>query len=71
VNSLREYFYTDWDAMTALDWIGLIATVVVFLVMIALWIYTFHPSNREGLEAQGRIPISDDHQGAEKHERAR
>jgi len=33
VSSLTEYFHTDWEAMTTNDWIGLIITVVVFLLM--------------------------------------
>lgn len=70
MNSLREYLHTDWGAMTLHDWIGLIMTVAVFLIMIGIYVYVFHPANREKLEAQGHIPTDDDHFGAEvKNER--
>lgn len=72
MNSLGEYFHTDWGAMTLHDWIGLIMTVAIFLIMIALYVYVFHPANRERLEAQGRIPADDDHLGAmKKNERTK
>jgi len=72
VNNLRDYFHTDWGAMTVPDWVGLVMTVTVFLIMIALYAYVFHPSNKDKLEAQRYIPTDDDHLGAEvKNERAK
>jgi cytochrome c oxidase cbb3-type subunit 4 len=35
-------------------------TIVVFFIMIALYIYVFHPSNKEKLEAHRHIPLDDD-----------
>ena len=61
MNKLSEYFHTDWGAMTQHDWIGLIMTILVFLIMIGLYIYVFHPANKERLEAQRRIPLDDDY----------
>ena len=46
--------------MTQHDWIGLIMTVVVFFLMIALYVYALHPKNREKLEAQRFIPLDED-----------
>ncbi len=60
MNSLSDYFHTDWSAMTQHDWVGLTITVVVFLFMIALYVYVLHPSNREKLEALRNIPLDDD-----------
>jgi len=60
VNSIEDYFRTDWAAMTHNDWIGLIMTVAIFIVMIAIYVYALHPSNREKLEAQRFIPLDDD-----------
>jgi len=60
VNSLKEYFHTDWGAMTQHDWIGLIMTIVVFFVMVGLYVYVFHPSNKERLESQRHIPLDDE-----------
>lgn len=60
MNSIQEYFHTDWSAMTLHDWLGLLITIVVFLVMIGLYAYIFHPSNKERLEAQRHIPLEDE-----------
>jgi cytochrome c oxidase cbb3-type subunit 4 len=60
VSKLKEYFYTDWEAMTASDWVGMILTVVVFLLMVALYFYVLRPKNREKLEKQRFIPMDED-----------
>lgn len=60
MSKLKEYFYTDWEAMTASDWVGLVITVVVFLLMVALYVYVLRPKNREKLESQRFIPMDDD-----------
>lgn len=65
MNSLREYFHTDWGAMTISDWIGLVVTVVVFFLMIWAYVYVFHPKNREKLESQKYIPIDEERDDAE------
>ena len=60
MSKLKEYFYTDWEAMTASDWFGMILTVVVFLLMVALYFYVLRPKNREKLEKQRFIPMDED-----------
>jgi len=60
VSSLREYFYTDWAAMTRSDWVGLITTVGVFLLFIVLFVYVLHPKNRMRLESKRHIPLDED-----------
>jgi len=60
VSSLAEYFHTDWEAMTTNDWIGLILTVVVFLLMVGLYFYALRPKNREKLEKNKFIPMDED-----------
>ena len=60
MDSVKEYFQTDWAAMTLHDWIGLGITIVVFFVMIALYVYVFHPSNKEKLESHRHIPLDED-----------
>ena len=60
MNAIKEHFQTDWSAMTFNDWFGLIVTIVIFALMIALYFYVLHPSNREKLEAQRYIPLDDD-----------
>ena len=69
MDSLKEYFQTDWAAMTLHDWIGLGITIVVFFVMIALYVYVFHPSNKEKLESHRHIPLDDDDFTLYKRER--
>ena len=60
MSSLKEYFHTDWGAMTTNDWIGLIITVVVFLLMVGLYVYVLRPKNRDKLERQRFIPVDDE-----------
>jgi cytochrome c oxidase cbb3-type subunit 4 len=62
VNDLKEYFHTDWGAMTASDWVGMILTVVIFLLMIVAYFYVFRPKNREKLESKRFIPFEEDNQ---------
>ena len=57
---MNSYFFTDWSAMTMQDWLGLIVTIVVFLLMIGLYVYVFHPANKDKLEAHRHIPLDDD-----------
>ncbi len=59
MSSLVEHFHTDWAALTLNDWIGLVVTVVVFILMIVAYLYVFHPSNRDYLETQKNIPLDD------------
>ncbi len=60
MNSLKEYFYTDWEAMTATDWFGTILTVVVFLLMVGLYAYVLRPKNKEKFESRKYIPLDDE-----------
>ncbi len=62
MNSLLEYFDTDWQAMTTNDWIGTILTVVIFLLMLVAYFQVFRPKNRERLEARKRIPFDEDNE---------
>ena len=57
---MLEYFHTDWAAMTLSDWIGTIVTVGIFFLMIWAYVYTFHPKNKEKLEAQRHLPLDDE-----------
>lgn len=60
MSSLKDYFHTDWEAMTNTDWVGLIMTVVAFLLMIIVYFYALRPKNREKLEKHRFIPMDDD-----------
>jgi len=66
VNNLREYFHTNWAAMTLHDWIGLILTVGAFLAMVWIYSYVFNPKNKERLESQRNIPCDDENTDSEK-----
>lgn len=57
---LRDYFYTDWAAMTFSDWLGLVMSFLTLFMMIALYWYVFTPSNKERLEAMRHIPTEAD-----------
>jgi cytochrome c oxidase cbb3-type subunit IV len=60
VSSLKEYFHTDWEAMTTNDWIGLTMTVVAFILMVIVYFYALRPKNRDKLEKNRFIPLDDD-----------
>ncbi|MES9971136.1 MAG: cytochrome C oxidase Cbb3 [gamma proteobacterium symbiont of Ctena orbiculata] len=60
MSSFSDYFHTDWEAMTTSDWVGLIMTVVTFLLMIGVYFYALRPKNREKLEKNRFIPMDDD-----------
>jgi cytochrome c oxidase cbb3-type subunit 4 len=60
VSSLKEHLHTDWAAMTPSDWVGVITTVTVFLLMIVLYVYVLHPKNKDRLESQRHILDDDD-----------
>jgi cytochrome c oxidase cbb3-type subunit 4 len=62
VNSLAEYFHTDWAAMTVSDWIGTILTVIVFVLMVVVYFQVLRPKNRDRLEARKYIPFEDDNE---------
>jgi len=60
VSNLKEYFHTDWAAMTTTDWVGTILTVVIFLLMVGLYVYVLRPKNRDRFESKKYIPMDDD-----------
>jgi cytochrome c oxidase cbb3-type subunit 4 len=62
VSSLKEYFHTDWEAMTTNDWIGTILTVVIFLLMVGVYVYVLRPKNREKFESKRYLPLDDDNE---------
>jgi cytochrome c oxidase cbb3-type subunit 4 len=68
VTSLKEYFHTDWAAMTANDWIGTILTVVIFVAMVVAYFQVFRPKNREKLESKRFILFEEDkEESGERH----
>lgn len=60
MDSLKEYFHTDWAAMTLHDWLGLIVTVIIFFLMIWAYVFVFNPKNKEKLESQRHLPFDDE-----------
>ncbi|MGA7982717.1 MAG: cbb3-type cytochrome c oxidase subunit 3 [Chromatiaceae bacterium] len=70
MSSLKEYFHTDWEAMTTNDWIGTILTVVIFLLMVGVYVYVLRPKNRDKLESRRYLPFDeDDENSGENHGR--
>jgi len=50
VNSIYEFFSTDWEAMTHADWTGMIIALVLTVLMIVLYAWIFKPANRDNFE---------------------
>ena len=46
--------------MTTNDWIGMIITVVIFLLMLGLYVYVLRPKNRDKFEPNRFIPLNED-----------
>ena len=70
MSSLKDYFHTDWAAMTATDWVGTILTVVIFLLMVGVYVYVLRPKTRKRLESKRFIPLDDDRiDSGEKNDR--
>jgi len=62
VNKIEAYFNTDWAAMTAQDWGGMLLTVAVFIGMVVAFFYALRPKNAKLLEDQRMIPLHDEGQ---------
>ena len=60
MTSLKEYFRTDWELMTAHDWVGTVLTVVIFILMVVVYVYALRPKNKDMLESQKNIPLDDE-----------
>ena len=70
IDSITDYFYTDWAAMTFHDWLGLFVTIIVFIAMVSVYYYVFNPANKEELESRRFIPLDEDKINLEEsHER--
>ncbi|MBK1629376.1 CcoQ/FixQ family Cbb3-type cytochrome c oxidase assembly chaperone [Thiohalocapsa halophila] len=57
---MSDYFKTDWGAMTPTDWVGLILTVVIFVLMVVAYFQVFRPKHRDKLESRKHIPFDED-----------
>jgi cytochrome c oxidase cbb3-type subunit 4 len=52
--------------MTGTDWFGLVLTVVIFLLMFAMYFWVLHPKNKDDLESHRSLPLEDDEKNSEK-----
>ncbi len=59
MSALQEYFHTDWDAMTGADWVGMTASLVVFVLMAGVYVWVFLPGNRAGFEKHRDFAVRD------------
>ncbi len=66
VESTQGFFYTNWSAMTSNDWIGMIVTVITFILMMIAYFYVFRPKNKEKLESQKYLLMDDETTNMEK-----
>lgn len=66
MSNLREYFHTDWAAMSLHDWIGMILTIGAFFLMVWLYTWVFNPKNKDELESQRNIPFEEQGMDSEK-----
>lgn len=59
---------TNWAAMTAVDWVGVVLVVAIAIGMAAAYIHTLRPKNRDKFKAYGDIPFKDESESGEQHE---
>ncbi len=60
MTSVKEFFHTDFSAMTIPDYVGLAMTIIIFLAMVVAYIYAFHPKNKERFNSYRDIPLDDE-----------
>ncbi len=66
MSKLQEYFHTDWGSMTTADWVGMTLTVAIFVILIVVYVWVFHPKNKEKLESQRHLPGDEDFDSEDK-----
>lgn len=72
MESVADYFHTDWAAMTGTDWFGLLAVVTLALLMLYVYIWVFNPKNKGSLEKHRDFVLNDDPKvGEDKHVRTK
>ncbi|MDH5543831.1 MAG: cbb3-type cytochrome c oxidase subunit 3 [Nitrospinota bacterium] len=57
---IKDFFQTDFGAMTTSDWVGLTMTIVFFVLMLTAYAYVLNPKNAKRLNSYGDIPMNDD-----------
>ena len=68
MTKIQEYFHTDWSAMTGNDWLGLILTVIIFVLMVVVYFWALNPKNKDNLESHRTMLMDDDDKNAEKED---
>ncbi|NQY51530.1 MAG: cbb3-type cytochrome c oxidase subunit 3 [Piscirickettsiaceae bacterium] len=51
--------------MTGTDWLGMVMTVVIFMLMVVLYSWVLHPKNKESFESHRNMPLNDDKKNVE------
>mgnify|MGYP005839574849 CR=1 FL=1 len=62
----QGFFYTDWQAMTVIDWVGLIITVIIFVAFLVLFYWVFRPKNKQRLESHRRMVLDEKQRDSEQ-----
>ncbi|MBI3901882.1 MAG: cbb3-type cytochrome c oxidase subunit 3 [Nitrosomonadales bacterium] len=57
---LKEYFHTDWSAMTRADWFGLMTVTLLAALMVGLYVWIFRPGNKDRFERYRNFVNQDD-----------
>ena len=54
--------------MTGNDWLGLVLTVVIFVLMVVVYFWVLNPKNKDSLESHRTMLMDDDEQNAENED---
>lgn len=52
--------------MTGTDWFGLVLTVIVFILMVVVFYWTYNPKNKQDLESHRTMLLDEDEIKSEK-----
>ncbi len=66
MTKLAAYFHTEWEAMTATDWFGLIFTVVIFILMVVVYVWALNPKNKDRIESHRTMLLDENENKLEK-----
>jgi cytochrome c oxidase cbb3-type subunit 4 len=62
---IKDYFRTDWAALTRADWAGLVIVLLLTMVMVGLYVWVFRPGNRKKFEQYRNFVNKDDRKSGE------
>jgi cytochrome c oxidase cbb3-type subunit 4 len=67
VNKILNYFHTDWEKLTGFDWVGLIMVIIISMLMFAVYLWVWLPSNKSKFEKYRDFALKDNLEEKKNH----